>query len=218
MDKVNRVVYQCWTGTNPMSSDRRTCFEQGVSNIEVPVKLVTPENLHEFVVPEHPLHPAYEYLSPTQRSDYLRVYIPHFHGGGYADIKWFTKDNNWNHAFDILDSDPEVDVVGVWDNNVGGANPGYARREISKDVLSVCFLAMRPRTEFTTTWLKTVEDYMTVMQHQLKRSAAGLEPYPIFWTGLSLHVHATCRTVAEHRPHAISKALRVGWDTRVKYR
>jgi len=218
MDKVNRTVYQCWTGSNPMSDDRRACFEQGVRNIAVPVKLVTPENLHEFVVPEHPLHPAYEYLTPTQKSDYLRVYIPHFHGGGYADVKWYTKDNNWNHAFDILDSDPEVDVVGVWDNNVGGANPGYARATIARDILVVCFMAMRPRTEFTTTWLKSVEAYMTVMQKQLERSAAGLEPYPIPWTGLSLHVHSTCREIAARRPHAISKELVSGWDRGVKYR
>lgn len=218
MAEVNRVVYQCWTGTNPMSEDRRACFEQGVRNIEVPVTLVTPENLHEFVVPEHPLHPAYEYLTPTQKSDYLRVYIPHFHGGGYADIKWFTKDNNWNHAFDILDSDPEVDVVGVQDGNVGGANPGYARHDIAKNVLVVCFMAMRPGTEFTTTWLGQVESYLTVMQHRLGVYAAGRGPYPIPWTGISLHVHSTCRGIAERRPRAISMELRSGWDRNVRYR
>ena len=111
MQTLNRVVYQVWTGDNPMSDDRRACFDSGLRNIKVPIKLITKDNLQDYVVAGHPLHPAYRYLTPTQKSDYLRNYLMHFHGGGYADIKWFVEDNNWNEAFDILDSSPEVDVT-----------------------------------------------------------------------------------------------------------
>ena len=217
MKPVSRVVYQVWMGGS-MSADRRACFEQGVRSIPVPVRLVTEDNLHEFVVREHPLHPAYRYLIPAHKADYLRVYIPHFHGGGYADIKWYTADNNWSQAFDILDHDPGVDVVGTRDDNVGGANPAYARPSIARDILVVCFMALRANTEFTTTWLGAAEAYLSVMQHRLERSATGLEPYPIPWVGIGLNVHAACRSVSVHRPHAISKALRSGWDRQVKYR
>lgn len=54
---------------------------------EVDVILITKDNLHEYILPENPLHPSYKYLSAVHRSDYLRTYFMHFYGGGYSDIK-----------------------------------------------------------------------------------------------------------------------------------
>ena len=51
------------------------------------VVLVSPDNLVEWLIPDSPIHPAYERLSLVHRSDYLRSYLMHHHGGGYADIK-----------------------------------------------------------------------------------------------------------------------------------
>ena len=53
----------------------------------VDLVLVTPDNLGEWLVDDSPLHPAYEDLSLIHRSDYLRGYLMHHHGGGYIDIK-----------------------------------------------------------------------------------------------------------------------------------
>ncbi|MEU5467039.1 hypothetical protein [Kocuria salsicia] len=51
------------------------------------MELVTPENLSDWVLPQHPLHRAYENLSLVCRSNYLRASLTHHHGGGYCDLK-----------------------------------------------------------------------------------------------------------------------------------
>lgn len=55
--------------------------------IGLPVELVTPKNLSDWVLPQHPLHRAYENLSLVCCSKYLRVSLTHHHGGGYCDLK-----------------------------------------------------------------------------------------------------------------------------------
>lgn len=65
-------------------------------NSGVEVKLITPKNLNNYLLPDFPLHPAYDYLSLVHKSDYLRCYFMHFHGGGYSDIKPNYK--NWKNS------------------------------------------------------------------------------------------------------------------------
>ncbi len=78
-------IFGFWTGNNRMSDTRRACWETfGITGL-LPT-MVMPENLEEWVLAGHPLHPAYEFLSPVHRSDYLRPYFMYHHGGGYADI------------------------------------------------------------------------------------------------------------------------------------
>jgi len=69
-----------------MSENRKACLATFERTGLEPV-LVTPDNLSEWVVPDHPIHPAFQYLSATQRGDYLKAYMMYHHGGGYADIK-----------------------------------------------------------------------------------------------------------------------------------
>src|SRR5215208_2128265 len=78
-------IFGFWTGDNPMPEARRACWDTFDITGLVPT-MVMPENLVEWVVAEHPLHPAYEFLSSVHRSDYLRAYFMYHHGGGYADI------------------------------------------------------------------------------------------------------------------------------------
>ena len=51
------------------------------------VKVLFKDDITAHILPEHPLHPAYEYLSETHKADYMRTYCMNFYGGGYADIK-----------------------------------------------------------------------------------------------------------------------------------
>src|SRR5690606_1936777 len=78
--KANTVLYAFWTGNNELTENRLRCLESIKKNSGVPFVLVTPGNLEEYIVNEHPLHPAYEYLSLIHRSDYLRCYFMHHHG------------------------------------------------------------------------------------------------------------------------------------------
>ena len=87
-----------------MSNNRR----RGITSLQavagVPVVLVTPENLPQFIQPNAPLHPAFEYLSLVHKSDYLRCYFMHHLGGGYSDIKPCR--HNWLASFEQLEASP----------------------------------------------------------------------------------------------------------------
>lgn len=69
-----------------MSDQRRKCLATFENTGLTPI-LIDRTSLGSWIVPGHPLHPAYEFLSPVHRSDYLRPYFMYHHGGGYADIK-----------------------------------------------------------------------------------------------------------------------------------
>jgi hypothetical protein len=100
MEKIERVIYCFWFG-DEMSENRVNCFQSIKSNSKVLVKLITKENLIDYIVKEFPLHPGFAYLSDTHKSDYLRSYFMYHYGGAYTDIKHCNFD--WNFYFDILE-------------------------------------------------------------------------------------------------------------------
>ena len=85
---AQRRLWCVWAGDNPMTVNRMHSLDTLKElNPELELTLVTPSNLHRFIVPAHPLHEAYPHLSLPHRSDYLRAYFLHHYGGAYADIK-----------------------------------------------------------------------------------------------------------------------------------
>ena len=80
------VVWCYWEGP-PMTGNRRLSFEYLQAHIQVPICLITPDNLHHFIVEGHPLPRAFNQLSIVHRSDYIRAYLLHHYGGGWHDIK-----------------------------------------------------------------------------------------------------------------------------------
>ena len=64
---------------------------------------MTVENLHEYILKDHPLHPAYEFLSETHRCDILRTYFMYHYGGGYSDIK--IPNGSWVKGFEDMEND-----------------------------------------------------------------------------------------------------------------
>ena len=74
-------------------------------NIGASVELVTDTNLHEYNIPESPMHPAVcsKTLSAIHKADYLRVYFMHHYGGGYHDVKPHSASNNWTAVFSEFD-------------------------------------------------------------------------------------------------------------------
>ena len=49
--------------------------------------MITPTTRPYFILPDHPLHPAFPYLSLVHQADYMRTYMMRYYGGGYSDIK-----------------------------------------------------------------------------------------------------------------------------------
>lgn len=100
--KIDRVIYCFWTGDNEMSENRKRGYQSLIDNSGIEVILITPKNLKEYILPNHPLHPAYDYLSLNHKSDYLRCYFAHFYGGGYCDIK--SIELSWVDSFNLIEN------------------------------------------------------------------------------------------------------------------
>lgn len=193
---VPRVIYVLWTGTNPLSTNRRRGLESlEKMNPDVPVVLVTPDNLSDYVLPDAPLHPAYEHLSLNHRSDYLRAYLMHHHGGGYSDVKVCR--SSWEPAFEQIDGSPDLWTVGypeVGSDRCGGRDPrlGHDIRRHFSSLMGFGAFICRPQTPLTAEWLREVERRLDYYAGELSENPGdeyGDAPgYPIDWIELGIDI------------------------------
>ena len=103
------VLYTTWQ--SGIISPFRENFLQSIrANSGLEVVYLTLDNITDIILPDHPLHPAYPYLTATQKADYLKAYLMNFYGGGYADIKLMQ--NSWVSAARKLQEDDNLWAVG----------------------------------------------------------------------------------------------------------
>lgn len=187
---LQRVIYCCWTGDNPMTSSRAKNIAKLGKRAGVEVKLITTENIDQYELADYPIHSAYKYLSCVHKSDYLRCYLMHHYGGGYADIKRYK--NSWESSFDMLENSnayilgyPETDVRAV----------AFRRGVIGKDMakhwrvlIGAGAFICRRRTKFTHEWYQEVHRRMDYYKDALKRTPGNIfgdnPGYPIPWLGI----------------------------------
>ena len=193
---ASRTVFCFWTGDNELTPGRQAGMESiRAHNPDLDVVLVTPQNLDEYVVPGHPLHPAYLNLSLNHRSDYLRAYFLHHHGGGYSDIK--QTDHSWRGALDRLNATPDLWFVGypeVSSSAVGGRDARLGpdiRRHYSSLIGFATFFA-RPMTPFTAEWLREIERRLDYYAEEISLTPGNMwgdnPGYPIAWIELGFDV------------------------------
>lgn len=189
--EIPRRIFCVWTGPNPLTPRRTHNLELlRAQQAPVPVELVTPATLDLWIVPEHPLHPAYEHLSLVHRSDYLRAYLLHHHGGGYADIKQAR--HGWRPQFERFE-DTDLWLLRYPERSTGWV--AQLPRELGRDLRrhyrivpgGSGFLA-RPGSTLTTEWLAEIErrlDYASplLMQHPGGRRDE-VDAYPFGWNDL----------------------------------
>ncbi len=130
-----------------MSNNRLSSLEQFQKVSECNVVCVTPETLSFYILPAHPLHPAYEFLSATHRCDYLRTYFMHFYGGGYTDVKRTT--GSWVPTFNALRKSKKW-VAGYPELPDGVGYPPLASKY--KDLVGCSAFMCKPRTRLTSEW------------------------------------------------------------------
>ncbi len=190
LEDAKKVVYCFWTGDNPLTPNRQEALESMRAVIGVEVKLITPANLAEYILPDHPLHPAYEYLSLVHRSDYLRTYFMHHHGGGYADIK--SHSHSWNGVFEQL-NDSGAWALGYREIGPHGVVklPGKVGRDIKREwrqLIGLCAFVFRPHTPLTGEWYDELHRRMDHYHEALKRAPGNVmgdnKGYPIRWSGI----------------------------------
>lgn len=187
-------IFVLWTGGNTLTPNRQAGLEsiRASQSSRVEVILVTPENLHEWEVPEAPIPDVYQHLSYVHRSDYLRSYLMHHHGGGYSDIKPTAAD--WAPLFDRINTDPDAWVLGYPET----ASEYVARiespvgRELHRQyarLVGNCAFICRPGTPLTSAWFDEVSSRLDYYRRALERAPAK-DPfgdtggYPVPWTAL----------------------------------
>lgn len=189
--KFPRRIFAVWTGENELSPNRKRNLERLQSSLGLELQLVTPSNLGDWVVAEHPIHTAYESLSLVHRSDYLRAYLLHHHGGGYVDVK--EPKASWIGAFEAMEKNPTTWISGYRELNakastrIAGRMGADIAFNFSKLVGTSSILA-RSHTPFTGEWMREVDRKMDYYADQLAEFPGGVRGevigYPVSWTHL----------------------------------
>lgn len=158
----SRIVFCLWTGSELMSQNRLQALWSLFKNTGRPVALVTQNTLAEWVLPYAPLHPAYQYLSSTHKSDYLRCYLMHHYGGGYSDIK-FTE-TRWESFFVQLEHSQEALALGYTELAEGIPHltgpQGDLIRQAHQEIIGLCAFIFKPNTDLTLTWYKRLHELL----------------------------------------------------------
>lgn len=196
--KLERRIFAFWTGNNPLTENRKRSIDEMENISKMPVIFVTPDNLNEWILKDHPIHPAYEYLSYVHRADYLRCYFMHHYGGGYTDVKKQT--GSWVEAFDMLDENKLCYGNGY--TEVPGGVAGVADKILyetmnsnyNKLIGNGAYI-FKPYTKFTEEWYKQLNDILDKKLELLKihpakhpRDQTGMwlsnehSKYPITWS------------------------------------
>lgn len=194
-------IWCAWTGANDLTDNRKRGLESiREHNPDADVVLVTPENLERYLMPEVPLHPIYPYLSLVHRSDYLRGYLIHHHGGAWADLK--VQRGSLAQAIEALNDEASLWVVGASIPGLPRAIPGESlverdcRRNYRLLVHGAAFAA-RARTPLTTAWQAEVHSRADHYFEEARRHPGGvwgLRPgladsqYPIPWNALQAFI------------------------------
>lgn len=188
---VDKVIYVFWTGNNPMTENRLNSMEILKQKSGVEIKLITPDNLSQYILPHAPLHPAYEYLSLNHRSDYLRCYFMHHYGGGYSDIK--ACQHSWLPMFDKL-ANSQSWLIGYPEKrkkDLGARNYPNLRKDMTKYVSQITgngSYIFRKNTPLTTEWICEVHQRLDKYHDKLIKNPGNMwgdnEGYPIAWTEL----------------------------------
>ncbi|MDO4642173.1 MAG: hypothetical protein Q4A84_10830 [Neisseria sp.] len=188
--QVEKRVFVFWTGNNPMSANRLAGMKALEEKADVPILLITPDNLQEWIKPEAPLHPAYEYLSLVHKSDYLRCYFMHHWGGGYSDVKPCRFP--WQSFFDDLDKSAAY-LVGYCEKKA--ADLAQVSGKVMQDmenyfsrIVGNCAYICRPDTPFTREWYQELHRRMDAYAPALEAAPGNVmgdnEGYPIPWTNI----------------------------------
>jgi len=190
-------IYLFWTEDNSLSENRLNCLRQIKEETKCDIKLITRQNLSQYILKEHPLHEGYQYLSATHKADYLRTYFMHFHGGGYADIKF--QSGSWVESFEILKNSDKW-MVGYAEIAGGVVYPPLVNSY--DDLVGNGAYIFKPQTPLTLEWYSEMLCILDTKLENLKLHPAKYprdcseDPnsnYPIGWVELLGNVfHKIC--------------------------
>ena len=200
-------LYCFWTGDNLMKKDRLDALNS-LKNTGLNVILITQYNLKNYLHPDFPLHPTYNYLSAVHRADYLRTYFMHIYGGAYSDIKFTTFD--WTLAYtNFLSSSciacgyTEPSFQGVEGRNI------FEKVKLKihyKKLIGNCAYIFKKNTDFTQEWYYQMISVLDKHEKNLYLNPANVPEdhfnklingkrsnYPLRWTEMLGNIfHPLC--------------------------
>lgn len=202
---VDKKIYCFWVGNNntEMNDNRKNGLASLYINSKCEVMLVDNDNLHTFILEDHPLHEGFEYLSDVHKADYLRTYFMHHYGGGYTDIKPCSWD--WNPYFDQLNADPNAFGIGAPEDegelSVTPNQRPWLGQHWDKLMTNDMYI-FKPGTEFTQKWynklLQIMDEKLPMLiknpaQHSREAADTFVTQYPIQWGEILLEIfHPLC--------------------------
>ena len=149
-----KTIYTFWNGDLEMSENRISNLNDLKNISQSNVVLIKETELQHYILVAEPLHPAFQYLSATHKTDYLRTYFMHFYGGGYCDIK--KTDGSWLAAFEEMENSGEdIFCCGYPEIGENGVAHSSLRSEWQK-LIGNCSYIFKPNTEFTKEWYSTM--------------------------------------------------------------
>jgi hypothetical protein len=150
----SRTIFCLWTGDELMSENRLRSIWSIFQNTGCPVAYLNKNTYQNWIKPEYPLHPAFQFLSPTHKADYLRCYLMHHYGGGYTDIK--PTPRGWGVFFTQLENSNKL-ALGYKELPNGiphlRGEFGDTVRAAHNELIGLCAFIFKPRTALTEAWL-----------------------------------------------------------------
>jgi hypothetical protein len=184
----SRVIFCAWTGPEVMSPQRAGALWSIFKNSGRPVAFITPHTLDQWILPNHPLHEAYPYLSSTHKSDLLRCYLMHHYGGGYTDIKPTT--TKWDSHFKNLE---ESNCLALGYPELEHGMPhlkgpvGEQIKRAHRDLIGLCAFIFKPNSSLTQAWYEEVK---IILDNKLSELKSNPSRSPLDQAGL-LHEDGT---------------------------
>lgn len=195
----SNTIFCMWAGTNPMSSQRIQALWSIYNNTRCPVVYINHQSLRDWEKPEYPYHPAFEYLSDTHKSDYMRCYLMHHYGGGWADIKHTSAD--WRPHFAALKTSGAL-ALGY--QEIADGIPhikgplGDKLRANYKENIGLCAFIFKRYSTITYKWTEQLNSKLDSLLSRLREHPAatpqdqlglknpngGISEYPIEWAGI----------------------------------
>ena len=204
---MDKRIFCFWTGDNPIPKNRMQALSS-FTNSDLDVVFIDKNHLKKWILPNYPLHPAYEYLSAIHRADYLRVYFMHHYGGGYSDIKYIN--SSWKTAFENLINSDKL-AIGYREIGPKGVAivPSLIYLKLVLNwhkLIGNCSYIFKPYTKFTYEWLELTNTLLDSKIPQLKKYPAeapedyfrrkinGIRSnYPIRWSEMLGNIfHPLC--------------------------
>ncbi len=167
-------IFCIWSGDNEMSENRHSSLISLKEKSGCNVILVNPTNLHEYIIEDHPINKAYEYLSYTHRSDYLRAYLMYHHGGGYSDIKQNGFD--WMYFFNKLyETDNQFIGYAETAPHDIASNQDEVKSKF-RQLAGMGHFIFKKNTSIAKQWLTSVENILDSKIQQIKENPGTYHP------------------------------------------